>query len=373
MAESTQPEARAKIHRYPCPGCGADLEYNPKGGVLTCPYCGREEIIPESAEQIQERSYEEYLKPRAGQLQQIARGALEVTCNSCGATVTFTPPEVAGECAFCGGKIVAQAKASDPLIAPESVLPFSITQAQATDAIKKWLASRWFAPNSLKRLAYHEAIKGVYLPFWTYDAHTRSYYTGERGEYYYVTEQYTERDAQGNTVTKTRQVRRTRWYPASGWVERWFDDLLVPAAKSISRPRLASLEPWDMDVLKPYDPAYLAGYKAQRYEVEMSEGFEEAKQVMAGVIEGDVRNDIGGDEQRISHVDTSYSAITFKHLLLPVYIAAYRFNQKIYQVMINARTGEVQGDRPYSIWKIALLVLFILAVIAVIAYFNRGG
>jgi hypothetical protein len=301
----------------------------------------------------------------------VAENALEVSCDRCGATVTFTPPEVAGECPCCGRAIVAQPKSADPMVAPEGLLPFRITQQQANESLKQWLASRWFAPNALKKFAYHDSIKGVYIPFWTYDANTNSNYTGERGEYYYVTESYTDRDAQGNMVTKTRQVRRTRWYAASGEVSRQFDDILVAATKSVSRPRLASLEPWDLELLNPYEPAYISGYKAQRYQVGLDEGFAEAKAVMARVIEDDVRNDIGGDEQRVHNIDSSYSEITFKHILLPVYIGAYRFNQKIYQIMINARTGEVQGDRPYSIWKIAFLILFLLVIAGIIIYLKQ--
>jgi len=367
MADSEQIDTKQKQQRFPCSGCGADLVFDPKENCLVCPYCGRKEPIPASDTQVEERSFEDYLRPGSERLGKIAENAIEVSCTRCGATVTFTPPEVAGNCAFCGSTIVAQPKVADPIVAPEAVLPFSVTERQANEAIKGWLSSRWFAPNALKKLAYQDAISGVYIPFWTYDAGTESSYTGERGEHYYVSEQYTETDDQGNTVTKTRQVQRTRWYSASGVVSRNFDDILIPATKSVSRPRLAKLEPWDLPQLRPYDPAFLSGFKAQRYQVELAEGFEEAKGIMAPAIEGDVRRDIGGDEQRVHNVNTSYFDITFKHILLPVYIGAYRFNQKIYQVMINARTGEVQGDRPYSIWKIALLILFIIIVIALIA------
>jgi ribosomal protein S27E len=372
MTESQPPTSPEKVHRYPCPGCGADLVFEPKDGVLTCPYCGRKEQIPTSAEQVQERGYEEYLQMRPAQLKTLANDALEVKCNGCGASTTFTPPQVAGECPFCGNKIVAQPKAADPLIAPEGVLPFRITRRQATDAIRRWISTRWFAPNALKRLAQQEAIGGVYLPFWTYDSYTVSHYVGERGEHYWDTETYTETDSEGRTVTKTRQVQRTRWYPASGTVSRWFDDVLIAATQSLPRNRLDGLQPWDLNDMRAYEPAYLSGYKAQRYQVDLKEGFEHAKEVMSGVIANDVRHDIGGDEQRIHNVSTAYSAITFKHLLLPIWISAYRFNQKVYQVMVNARTGEVQGDRPYSFWKIAGLVLLIAIVVALVIYFTRG-
>ena len=364
--------AREKAHRYRCPGCGADLEFEPKGGSLVCPYCGRSEQIVPAAGSVEERSYEEYLRAREGQLTTMAPAALEVRCETCGATVTFTPPQVAGDCDFCGGKIVAQPKSADPLLAPEGVLPFRVSQDDATDSIRRWLSSLWFAPSALKKMASHEGVGGVYIPFWTYDAHTTTSYTGQRGEHYYVTETYTERDAQGNNVTKTRQVRHTRWHPASGTVSRWFDDMLVPATKSLPPARLSALEPWDMGALTTYEPAYLSGYKAQRYQVGLEEGFELAKSAAEPAIREDVRRDIGGDEQRIDQLTTHYSAITFKHLLLPIYVGAYRFRDRVFQVVVNGRTGEVQGERPYSVWKILLFVLAIVAIIVTLALIFGG-
>jgi DNA-directed RNA polymerase subunit RPC12/RpoP len=351
-----------KTHRFPCPGCGADLEFEPRGGVLECSYCGRREAIPQSAEQVVERSYEEYLHPREGQVQQLAAGALEAACQGCGATVTFTPPEVSEACPFCGRRRVAQPKSADPLVAPQAVLPFSVTRETAREAIQQWLAGLWFAPNALKRLARQESIGGVYLPFWTYDAFTTSHYRGQRGEHYHVTETYHE-----GGRTKTRSVRKTRWSPAGGTVERWHDDVLVAATRAISPARLGALAPWDLPSLRPYDPAYLAGHRAQRYQVDMAEGFELAKAEMDPVIRRAVEGDIGGDEQRIDDLATSYAGVTFKHLLLPVYLGAYSFQAKTYQVMVNARTGQVDGERPYSVWKIMFFVLFILSVIALVA------
>ena len=367
--------APKKSHTYPCPACGADLLYEPKDGFLSCPHCGHKEAIPTSAGQVEERSFEQYLQIRPEQMEQLAANALEVKCQSCGATVTFTPPEVARQCDFCGVQIVAQAKSADPILAPEGVLPFCITQPQASAGLRQWLQSRWFAPNALKHFAQPDAIHGVYLPFWTYDTDTTSFYTGERGEHYYVSETYYETDSEGKQVSQTRQVQHTRWYPASGRVSRWFDDVLVAATMSLPQNRLEAFEPWDLAALVPYEPAFLSGFKAQRYQVDLAQGFERVKQVTAVVIQGDVRQDIGGDTQRIHNVSTHYSGITFKHLLLPVYAGAYRFNQKVFQIVVNGRTGEIQGDRPYSFWKIFLFtaaVLFILLVIALVGALLNG-
>jgi DNA-directed RNA polymerase subunit RPC12/RpoP len=355
-----------KVHRYPCPSCAADLLYEPRDGFLSCPYCGHKEAIPTSVEQVEERSFEQYLHIRPEQLSQLAVNALEVRCQSCGATVTFTPPEVARQCDFCGVQIVAQPKSADPILAPEGVLPFRLTQPQAVGELRHWLSSLWFAPSALKQFAQPDAIHGIYLPFWTYDTNTTSYYSGQRGEHYYVTETYYTTDSRGQQVAHTRQVQHTNWYSVSGTVSRWFDDVLVPGTVSLSQQRLHALEPWDLGELKPYDPAFLSGFKAQRYQVDLGQGFERVKEMVAGTIESDVRSDIGGDVQRIDDLATHYSGITFKHLLLPVYAGAYRFNGKVFQIVVNGRTGEIQGERPYSWLKIALLVLAILFVILVV-------
>jgi len=342
------------------------LLYEPQDGFLTCPYCGHKEAVAESAGAVQERPFEQHVRLRAEEMGQLAANALEVQCQSCGAKSLFVPPEVAGRCEFCGVQIVAQPKSADPIVAPEGLLPFSISSKEAGTNLHDWLSSRWFAPNGLKQFAQPEAIHGIYIPFWTYDSNTRTQYTGQRGDYYYVTETYYERDAQGRDVQRTRQVRHTRWSHASGTVGRQFDDVLIPATTSLSTNRLHALEPWDMANLKPYNPAFLSGFKAQRYQVDLDQGFESARVLMANIIEGDVREDIGGDEQQIDDMSTQYFDTTFKHLLLPVYAGAYRFNGKVFQIVVNGRTGEIHGDRPYSVWKIAFLVAVILLVIFIL-------
>jgi len=345
-----------------CPGCSAEMQFDPGSGQLKCPFCGHMVPVPAAEGPIPPHALEEALaKPPAVTL---SAEALQVSCQGCGSAVVFQPPQVAGVCPFCGTPLVAQPKAADPLIAPDALLVFKLPAAAAQASVRHWLASRWFAPNALQRMAHPEhGISGVYLPFWSYSTDTRSDYRGERGEYYYVTEEYEDTDSQGRTVRQTRQVRHTRWYPAAGEVSRRFDDLLISAAHAVAESHLNALEPWDLGDLRRYDAVYLAGFKAQRYQLDLGGGFEKAKAVMAPRIESDIRRDIGGDEQRIEALSTEYSNNAFRHLLLPVWVGAYRFGGRVYQVAVNARTGEVHGDRPWSFWKLGALALAVLTVI----------
>jgi DNA-directed RNA polymerase subunit RPC12/RpoP len=357
---------RENVNRFLCENCGANMVFDARIGKLSCPYCAHTQEI-EAVGTVDEKDYYEFLEKGMQNLQPMARDAMQVGCDSCGAIVNFTPPETARNCDFCGAKIVAQPKSADPLVAPEGVLPFRITDKEANQNYKTWLSSLWFAPSKLKNLAQADKMSSVYIPYWTYDAHASSQYTGERGEHYYETETYTE-----NGQTKTRQVQRTNWYPASGEVERDFDDVCVPATRSLPQEYIERLEPWDLEELKSYEPAFLSGHKAQTYQVALDEGFELFKQRAYNVIHEDARQDIGGDEQRVHTIDTDYSNVTFKHLLLPIYAGAYQFGGKTFQIVVNGRTGEVQGERPYSWLKIAALVVFIIIVIVILAAIFRG-
>lgn len=338
------------------------MDFDPQSGMMKCQSCANTVAIPASTTTVVAHALEDAL----AHVTHLSAEALEVNCDGCGSVVVFEPPEVAGACSFCGAMIVAQPKAADPMIAPDAVLPVKVTKDVAQKEVRDWISSRWFAPNALKKMATQEGIAGVYLPYWTYAADTASQYAGARGTHYFVTETYTTTDSNGNQVQETRQVMQTAWSAASGQVQRNFDNVLVPATKSVNEIRLNALEPWDLPSLCAYDPEYLAGFKAQRYQIELPDGFEKAKGLMENTITQDIRQDIGGDEQRIDRVQTATSNETFRHLLLPVWIGAYRFQGKVFQVVVNARSGEVQGERPYSAAKITLLIIVVVIVIMIL-------
>jgi len=291
---------KENVNRFLCQKCGANMGFDPQHGQLACPYCGHKQAIERADGAIAERDFQSFLRPDAERLQPMAINAMQVSCETCGATVTFVPPDTAGNCDFCGGKIVAQPKSADPLVAPEGVLPFSVTAQTASTALKGWINSRWFAPSNLKVLAQPDKVGSVYIPYWTFDAETYSQYTGERGEHYYDTEYYEEDGKQ-----RSRQVRRTSWHHTSGEVSRHFDDLYIPATKSLLPDYIKHLN-WEFDQLVPYEPAYLAGHKAQTYQVSLEEGYELFKSDANGIIYNDVRHDIGGDEQQVDNVHTDF-------------------------------------------------------------------
>jgi predicted RNA-binding Zn-ribbon protein involved in translation (DUF1610 family) len=360
---STTPNSARSFQEFPCSQCGGKLEFNPKAGRLKCIYCSHEEDISQDQDDVQEISYDDFLSTKKVKTVLLSETALEVACPSCHAHVTFEPPDVAGKCPFCGTSIVSKGEKAHPVVEPGGVIPCKVTQKNAQTNVRKWLGNNWFLPSSLKELAQQEGIQGVYLPFWTYDAQTESDYTGSRGEYYYTIESYPVTNSEGETEWQTRQVQHTRWYPVAGHVSQFFDDILIPATKQLDDKQLKKLSGWNLKQLLPYSPSYLAGFKAQRYQVPLEMGLVKAKEEMRSQLNRTVSNDIGGDTQTVSSINTQHNNVTFKHIMLPVWISAYRYQNKQYRVMVNAQTGKVSGDRPYSKVKIAIAVVAGLSIL----------
>ncbi|MCB7136587.1 hypothetical protein [Cellulosimicrobium marinum] len=345
------PDGVPAVVRTRCDACGSQLAFAPGTRHLECVACrGTVPIVHAPGDAVDEHSYDAWLATGAAPVAAVA--AQVFACDGCGATTTGTDLSVA--CGFCGGHLVAGAPVAG-VVEPEAVVPFGLAHAQARDAFRGWVRSRWFAPGALKKVGDTESLHGTYVPHWTFDADTTSQYTGERGDAYWVTVKDGENE---------RQERRVSWSWTSGTTVRSFDDVLVPASTQVAEKDLGRLGPWRLEHAQPYRPEYLAGFATARYDVDPPHGLERAKSDMAPAIRSDVEGAIGGDEQRVHSISTAYAAVMFKLVLLPLWVATYVYAGTQWQVMVNANTGEVVGRRPYSAWKITLAVVVGLAVVA---------
>ena len=359
-------------HHWPCEQCGADLRFSPQDTALKCDHCGHVQPVPAAPPARVSPLEEHDLLPALKN--GLAPGKMEdvriTPCPSCGAQVEFTGATHATECPFCATP-VALGTGTQRLIKPQALIPFALDERAGREAMVKWLGNLWFAPGGLVEYARKgRALNGIYVPYWTFDAASRSRYTGKRGDHYYETQTQTVVE-NGRNVQRQVQVQKTRWSTAAGWVARRFDDVLVLASQSLPRRYTENLAPWDLGALVPYNPDFMAGFTAEGYTVSLSDGYDLAQQIMEAQIREDVRRDIGGDEQQIDTLNIALSAQTFKHILLPVWMAAYKYNGKTYRFVVNGQTGRVQGERPYSAWKIAFAVIAAAIVIGTVVYLSQ--
>ena len=371
---------QATKREFPCSNCGASLTYDPGAGTLLCPFCGTENEIPPPAVQSPwEKSVLRELDLAKALAEQVGTPDFAETetvpCPGCGAEVGLDAGTLAERCPFCATPLSRKDLHRHRHPRPQGVLPFSIAEREARERMRAWTGSRWFAPNGLKEYARQDRpLAGVYIPHYTYDAAAEADFSGLRGDAYYVTQMVPVSTKKG-TVMQPRQVRKIRWTQVSGRVSHAFDDVLVPASETMGGlAREAEAFPaWDLQGMKPYGAGFLAGFRAEAPRLGLDEGFARAGRAMEEALHHEARARIGGDEQRITRLTARFDRVTFKHVLLPVWLAAYRYRGKPYRVVVNGRTGEVAGERPYSAWKIAFAAILGLILAALLAWLAMQG
>mgnify|MGYP003623345171 CR=1 FL=1 len=355
----TSEKATLNSDTYQCAGCGAALKYKPGTSYLICNYCSTETPIDiEIVEDAIELDFEKYVQ----EFEDINKEATKViSCQKCGAESTFDESLKSMQCPYCTSPLIESDIHEERLIKPSYLLPFHVSDAEVDNHLALWLKKLWFAPNKLKKRALHtNKLQGVYIPCWTYDALTNTNYTGERGDHYTVTV---------GSGKDRRTETRTRWRYASGHITLFFDDVMVPASKLIPSNIMKKIYGWDTKNLVESDNRFLSGFITEKYMINLSDGFQYAKDEMESQIRTAIRRDIGGDEQRIHSTDTRYSNITFKLIMLPVYMSSYMYHNKIYHFFVNGRTGKITGNRPYSVAKITTAVILGLIALFLIVKF----
>lgn len=353
---------------YPCPSCGGTLAFDADSQALRCTSCGN---VVQLASEVARATVigKRDLSSAMAQLAQLQASAqtrvspdLEVVCQNCGGHTVFSGTLTAVRCPYCNTPIQRDDVQAAPTRLPiDGILPLQISVKSAEQRIEEWINTRRFAPNAFKKYREVGSFTSIYLPYFSYDAATRTAYSGMRG--IHRTETY--RDAQGQT--QTRIV--TDWYPASGVVSNSFEDVTGHASQGLDDNKITELEPWPMNYSRQYSPQFVAGHLSRTYDWDAEQVFSgRVMPRMEGVIDMTIRSDIGGNEQRILSRDISWLMVRFSQLLLPVWMLTVTYKQKPFQVVINGVTGEVQGQRPWSWIKITLAILAAVLVVAAVYY-----
>jgi DNA-directed RNA polymerase subunit RPC12/RpoP len=346
----------AGLRKFPCLSCGADVVWNPGAEALRCPYCGTVRAVPQKRGQVVERPIEEGLRAPRDLGWGISRKT--VRCQRCGASQSIEPGLVASRCAFCGTPAVVEAPPSGTMVRPEGLLPFNVGRDRAAGMFRGWLSRLWFRPNDLGEKAALNALQGVYVPFWTFDAATHSEWEAEAGTPYQV-------NVGGRTET------RVRWEWVSGFLEKFFDDVPVSASKGLPRDLLTGLEPFPTKDLLPYEPSFLSGFLAEEIAVDLPDALREARARMEREIRSACAAQVPAPMQRNLSVKTAWSGLAYKSGLFPIWIAAYDYRGTPYRFLVNGVTGKVSGKAPWSAVKVALALLAAILVLLLFSTFSK--
>jgi len=347
-----------KSINFTCKNCGGSLLYTPKSNSLECPFCSTIEPIEKSNQPIKKYDFDYALRNIDIHKRQIEKR--ELKCIKCSAPFELDANRFSSLCPYCETPVITELTQE---IKPKSLIPFSITQKEAQKKFREWIGSLWFAPKGLKDFVDgHSKLTGYYLPYWGYDTNTTTQYHGQRGDIYYVTVQKRVIIDGREQIVNQREAR-INWTPVRGVVYDKFNNIIVEATTSLSHDILDNLAPWDTNKLVAFNNKYISGFNSEEYSITLDNGFNLAKTKIDRKIYQHIKRDIGGDQQRVEYKDTQYKDILYRHTLFPIWTAQFKWKNKTYNYAINAQTGKVVGDRPYSWLKITLLVITILIIL----------
>ena len=329
------------------------MEFDANVQALKCPNCGTEVDIENDPTSIVEHNLDIHAMRK---IKVEEKTSTSMECEGCGAHVEVDKTSTATTCPYCGSHYVLSQKQLDSIV-PDGVIPFKIDKNKVESIFTNWIKGRWLAPNILKTLYQKDKIQGIYMPYWTFDANTRTHYTAMGG----INHRVEYEDENGE-----KKVRiETRWYPTSGNINYFFDDILVSASNKLDEILLIGVQPSSTRNIVSYSPDYMSGYCAEIYTVDLKDAHNEALAKMNRRLRSKAESDVlrRYDCVRALRLNTSYSDETYKHIFVPVYSTAYTYKDKRYNVLINGETGEIRGEYPKSIAKITAIIILILGIL----------
>ncbi|MCR5522959.1 MAG: hypothetical protein K6F64_04910 [Clostridia bacterium] len=327
----------SEIHEYKCPSCGGAIEFNADIQKMKCPYCETEfdmDALKAYDEALDSNSENmEWEKPLSQWTEEETDGLLTYVCNSCGGSIIGDENMAASACPYCGNPVIVMGNFKGDL-KPEYIIPFKVNKESAKNALMKHYNGKRLLPKSFRDQNHIDKISGVYVPFWLFDA------TVDTDFNYKATKEKKWEDSK-NSYTETSYYSVTR----GGTLD--FKDVPVDGSSKFDDTLMESIEPFDFSDAVEFQTAYLAGYLADRYDVDSEETFQRANERIKNTAQEAFMNTVQGYEsvtQEGGRIDLAESKA--KYTLLPVWLLNTSWNGKNYTFAMNGQTGKFVGDLP---------------------------
>ena len=341
-------EDRHSHRSYACPACGATTAWDAEAAALTCAHCGHTEAVAAQVVGRAADSHEFTLDALREDEKGWGTERLELHCDTCGSDLAVEAGAIAHTCAFCSSHSVGLREAAERRLCPQHVIPFTRTAASLAPACKAWLGKGWMHPGGLGEAASVGHLRGIYLPWWTFSADLACAWKAMVGHPHQVV----SFDARGRLRTRTV----IKWRSEQGQQALQLRDLLVPGTSRVSPRLLKRVADFDLAALQIYAPEVLAGFEAQGYDLGLVDAWTQGKDTMREKGQATCRAAIGSPHVRDLRITADFDEESWRYALLPVWVTAYRYQGKVYQVVVNGQTGRVEGQKPVAWWKIWLAI-----------------
>lgn len=342
-------QAEASGQAYLCPRCGGRLFYDTEKTQLSCEYCGyQQDSNPAPSAGDTEQVMDFVLPTTRGHLW--AASQQRVTCGACGAVTLLPPGQTADHCPYCASNRFVRSPEMLELIDPQGICLMRLDAKAAAERARQWLGKGWFSPDDLAKSKVK--LLPAYYPFWTFSGTLELPWSCEVNE--------------GSS-------KYPNWVARSGSEFQFFDEILISGMRSMSSDEVKSLGSFNLKELADFKPDFLAGWTALTYDYPMSDASLRAREQVMKKMNRSLYNVVepGREKRNLEGRGGKWSGMTFKYVLLPLWVGAYQHKGKLYRVLVNGQTGKVGGTKPTDPAKAAILSIggvLILVIILVIIY-----
>lgn len=323
-----------------CKNCGGEMIFNPSQNGLVCVGCGSFE--PVDGAMTTEKSFETLINNAPTWQKDTA----VIRCEHCGAKSVVSKSDLVAKCDYCGAATMVRTDEL-PGLRPDTIVPFDWNRTDACQQVNNWLSKRLFVPSDFKQQLRERQLNGIYYPAFTFDAHVITRFSGVL-----VQTSTSTIVVDGKQTVQTQTFRRG----INNVDTHTFDDFLVVANEDITPKVMAHLQPFDTNHGQAFKQSYLAGFTVCQSSIEAKECWREAKKLMEAVIRNKIKAKYTNGNTTIENLqlDLSFSNITYKYVLLPVYVGHIEYHGNKYPLYMNGQTGKIYGKTPKSFWKILL-------------------
>ena len=310
--------------RFSCPRCGGRLSYTPDGSGLVCERCAVQQAAPHQPAAAgpdtlpQPGAFTLTLATLKGHNRPL--GARTFACQACGAVFQFDAQDLSANCPYCASTYVVVQVEDDAHFAVAAVLPILVTQQTARLAFKEWLASQRLALARQKI-----SLRGLYLPAWQFSVNPHF------------------------PISFSHNKPAPTDPNANAWRSLVSFDVVVPASRALPAVLSDEVEIFDLSQLVAYDPAYLANWPAETYQVSLSDASLAARWRALQRLRRDAEGGLFGQVNLSELTSMDITIERYQLVLLPFWRTTYIYQEKRYAVWINGQNGRVRGETPHPL------------------------
>lgn len=341
-----------------CPTCGSQLQYGSRKRELRCKKCGYKRELKRNSSQVSERKLNSSVD-----FSRFTKGMGEITqvksCGNCSSLIAYHPNAVPGRCPVCNQNEFTDVKNSPKTLEPKNILPFTVPEHRARKILRRHLRKRrpWMLPAKIFKTYRPEQLRAAYIPAYLMDVYVRASWEGKGGFRIPVN-------------NKGKVTEKEVWEPVTGYYENFYENQFTLASPKIDKSVFDQINDFPLRDLVAFDPGYLESFPAEVTEKDPNDSVKDAEKSIDDAVKSQAQSKIKAEKTKDLKITSDKEALTWQHVLLPVWISSFTYRKKTFQYLINGKTGKVAGDKPLSLPRILILIGTITVLLVLLVWWS---